>query len=1023
MAILDVVEEFLSIISRFVGGKQAVDYCEISAALAASNQQLEQNPNAKPNILVCNDSTFISVYDLKGTYQILGLEAFSDICNDIRSSASGYFGEGHQISIVFEDDPERGPEILKKAAEPKIKTAKRIGLDSTDMIVDTIKKNSSFVSDQRAYIILYTSPSAIDKDQIKLDIKEINSKRKALGIPSTLYGQTPAIALESIKIAHDTFCQAIENTLTNAGEAGEGILIKKISAHSIIRDLKGMVQRKSTNRNWKPVLFGDKFIPCGKDTQEQQDSSNLTAPQIPYQIFSHDIEHVKSKGRNTEIIYVDGTYHGNMSMCQFPREVQVFEALQKSIDKKIPWRVRFDITPNGLSSKKINNMISSFTAMTENNKAIRNSFNYMRDIVNDGSDIDSGIAISFSTWADDVNTLQRRMSHIEKSIQGWGGCNVANVHGDPFAIWTATMPAMTRNNPSITAVSPFHDCLQMLPLRQPASIWKTGQVLFRTLAGKPYPVELCSPEQDLWLEAITSPPGSGKSVLLNTLNNAQIHSPGATKLPLVTWIDKGRSAQGLASFLKDSLPKERIHEVTELTLQNSIDFGVNQFDLPLGCRIPTNHDKSYLRSFLTTLCYDPSRSSAPDSVSDVMGDLIDIAYSEKHRRSPNLYEKGIESSVDSALEELGAFEENDEEWWSNTPWYEVMDYLFKHGKVFAATLAQRQAVPTLPDCSAALNNSSIVQLYGEAKTSTGEPLLKYINRKLSSAVNKYPCFAGKTVFDLSSESRVVIIEMGQVLEKKTPEGRINNTIFYMFARNLGAKNYFLTKDSLLPVVPDLYRDYHIDRLQNISEEMKSLCWDEFHNTGGLDVIVDMVITDAREGRKSGVRISIVTQYLNDIPSTLLEAASSIYVLRGKGKGNSSILKDTIGITADAQEMLDRECNGPSSKGSNMLAIFRTKKGMLTQVLNNTLGPIELWAYNTNLWDMALRAQLYEAIGARNARKVLATAFPSGTAAHRINSLKNKMNDDVENTNSVYKILVEELIKENLDLINDGDIHE
>lgn len=1011
---VNALEGVLSTVSRFVAGKQAVDYCELSTNLGITDQELGVNPDVEPGVLVCKDCSLVTVFDLQGAYQIMGKESFFALCNEIRTKAVGYFKYGHEMSIVFEHDPDVSEALLMQYALPSINTAKRLGLQSVDMLIDKVKRNAPYIAKEQAYLVLYTSPQVLVKDQLKADFKEQGGKSKKTKLPMTQYGQSPINMLESLKITHETFCQTVLKDFSQAGEGDNGILLKPMSAHRVVRDLKQMVQRNSTHHEWLPTLFGDRFIPAGPDSVD--DYSNLAAPQITYQVFSQDIDNPKGG----ELVECDGVLHGNLSMSQFPRDPQIFEDLYSSMDHSIPWRIRYDLGANGLSSKNMARMVASFTAMTDHNRAVRDSFAYMSGLVHKGDDIDCSLAITFSTWGGTKEVVRRRLSRFEKAVQGWGGSNVTQVHGDPFAIWAATMPAMTRSSPAVTAVPPMYDALCMMPLRRPASVWDQGQLTLRTPEGKAYPVELCSSMQDLWIELIAAPPGSGKSVLLNTLNSAQIHSPGSIKLPLITWIDKGRSAQGQVAFLKDSLPESQRHEVVEITIRNSREYGVNQFDLHLGCRYPTSHDKSYLTSFLTMLCYDASVNSAPSGVSDLVAELISIVYDDRARKSPVPYEQGVEINVDNALEALGLYEKHDDEWWSHTPWYEVMDMLFDNGKIYEATLAQRQAVPTLPDINAALNTPSIQQLYSEANTSNGESLIRYVDRCLTSASNKYACFAGRTTFDLSSESRVVVIEMGEVLMSKTKEGIIHNAIFYMFARNLGAKNYFINKESLLPIVPALYEQYHMARLRDVAEEMKTLCWDEFHNTGGIDVLVNQVLTDAREGRKSGVRIPVATQYLEDVPSALIDAATSIYIMRGKSQSNNDILSERLNISKDALTRLDRECNGPGPDGSNMLAIFKTKMGQISQILTNTLGPIELWCYNTNQWDMALRAELYSQIDQVTARKILAAAFPQGNATQRIKSIKRKMGDDSEGSvkSTVTQRLVAELLAEHADIIQE-----
>jgi intracellular multiplication protein IcmB len=57
--------------------------------------------------------------------------------------------------------------------------------------------------------------------------------------------------------------------------------------------------------------------------------------------------------------------------------------------------------------------------------------------------------------------------------------------------------------------------------------------------------------------------------------------------------------------------------------------------------------------------------------------------------------------------------------------------------------------------------------------------------------------------------------------------------------------------------------------------------------------------------------------------------------------------------------------------------------MNTQLLTSTISPVELWAFNTTTEDVSIRESLYKAIGPVNARKLLADAFPKGSATEEI----------------------------------------
>jgi intracellular multiplication protein IcmB len=65
-------------------------------------------------------------------------------------------------------------------------------------------------------------------------------------------------------------------------------------------------------------------------------------------------------------------------------------------------------------------------------------------------------------------------------------------------------------------------------------------------------------------------------------------------------------------------------------------------------------------------------------------------------------------------------------------------------------------------------------------------------------------------------------------------------------------------------------------------------------------------------------------------------------------------------------------------------MFRLKdEGTVRQKLILTLGPAEIWAFSTTAEDVVLRNRLYEEIGPRMTRQVLARRFPGGSAKAEI----------------------------------------
>ncbi|UUZ54098.1 hypothetical protein LP419_37635 [Massilia sp. H-1] len=262
-----------------------------------------------------------------------------------------------------------------------------------------------------------------------------------------------------------------------------------------------------------------------------------------------------------------------------------------------------------------------------------------------------------------------------------------------------------------------------------------------------------------------------------------------------------------------------------------------------------------------------------------------------------------------------------------------------------------------------------------------------MRRCFTVAAANYALFNARTRFELNSDTRIIAIDLGDVIGSKTPEGSVRSTIMFLFARHMAAKNFFLSEEILMPVIPPLYRAYHARRVADIHDEKKVEFFDETHNAGGLKPFEETLIKDGREGRKVGVRVVASSQYLADHPPDLRAAATSLYIMRGGNPGDERILREEFAVSGEAIRRLQLEAVGPGPEGVTFLALFRTKLGLIVQMLTNTVGPIELWAFSTTLEDVALRTRLYKRIGTYAARRILAEHFPLGTALETIEQMR------------------------------------
>lgn len=1011
---LDVVEGTIEYLARHFINKDMTSYCELMTAVGVTDEDLRRSPDLKdPYTLVGNNYSLLTVFDLQGTFQMLSEAEFTAMIESLRIRMTGYMKRnGHSMSFAFESDPERARDELMRLAEPLLNTARRIGLNSEDIILDRVMRNYPLCSWEQNILVVYTHLGAMNTQEQKRELDALSKNVAKNNVPPLAYGQNPAFALSALKYRHDTMIKRLQDDFVACGVEGKkGIMMKPLTAHEAIKRVRIMINREGTSQKFRPTLPGDRFMPSGPERGD--DFSDLAPPRLGYQICSND---VKVDGN---YIRTDKLWHGSFGMELGPQDPLPFKELFGAVDRVVPWRIRFDLNPSGLNEVRMRRMVAGFVGLLPSNRSIRESFAELESLQKEEAILSMKVAAS--TWASDENIVKQRMSSLEKSLQSWGTCQVSHTHGDPMAALASTIPAFTTKNTANRLLPPLRDALAMLPLQRPATPWaSTGSWILRTPDGKIYPVGLGSSIQDTWIECVSGIPGSGKSVTVNTMNNAAVHRPGAVQLPLMTIVDVGPSSSGLIQMIQDSLPDHRKNEAVYLKLQNSADYAVNPFDTQLGAREPTMREREFLVDFLNLLCTDTETGRAPSEVSRVNERLVTLVYDDRAGCGANQYESEVVPLVDKVLAESGMLTEHDDKWWSTATWYEVTDMLFAGGYVREATIAQRHASPVLSDFNATLNNESIRQMFGEILTKSNEPMLKYMSRCFVVAATSYALFSGRTKFDLDATTRVISIDLNDVIGSKTAEGAIKTSCMYLFARQLAAKNYFLRVEELVKVVPALYADYHIKRAEDVSSQQKIIAYDEFHNTAGLEGPVQTIIKDGREGRKWGIRIIAISQFLNDFPQALQDAATSVYVLRGGNRSDEKILRENFDVSDHAISELHRQCVGPTEEGANMLAIFKTNQGTITQILTNTTGALELWAFSTTQQDVALRTALYQRIGSMAARKVLAGKFPLGTAKTYIEKLE--LNAGAERGNSVVANLADELTAEYMASRNAGGMN-
>ena len=174
-----------------------------------------------------------------------------------------------------------------------------------------------------------------------------------------------------------------------------------------------------------------------------------------------------------------------------------------------------------------------------------------------------------------------------------------------------------------------------------------------------------------------------------------------------------------------------------------------------------------------------------------------------------------------------------------------------------------------------------------------------------------------------------------------------------------------------------YVRYWEARYHEIAETPKRLCMDEYHLTGGVETIAKQVKSDAREGRKWGLELILVSQLLADF-DTLADMASTVMVLNADSNEIREEARRVFGFDLAVKSALERQVHGPQGRrGANLRFKLREEERWI--VLNNSLGPRMLWALTTKAEDRLVRDELYRRMAVNDALRILATRFPDGTA--------------------------------------------
>jgi intracellular multiplication protein IcmB len=987
-------------------------------------QKMQGHQFYEPYTVEMSDGTLVSFILVRGTRTNQGELDIAERAAAIASRmAKALTGTLHSFGIYYLSDPMSAGAVYDVKMQPMLDTAARLGGDGMILKNDQRQRIIEGAVEEAILLTVRTHPQGLRPDEREIASQEYRKiveritktkkglKRAPLAL-FTPFGQILVSRSSGLLKKHEsqvmTMIGDLKSKRINIGTT-------LLSIREACDRVRRMADRELLPNERYPTLLGQP----GALSQPALEKGILAPLALGMHILSRKVTGLID---GYEVSRIGNVWYGNSVMvkgCISPREnprTTVFAAfITKARTVGIPVMVGLEILPKGLRFNRMNQFFNAVLGgLGANNRQIRGSYKELKEYeeAHGSQDPVIGMRINFTTWAKDQRSCEKALLELVDAAEAWGSMDVSAELGAPDHVKVASIPEYTSTSKAPVVPAPLADALYISPLTRPSSPWDFGQLIFKTSDGVLYPVEFGSKLQKSFVTGVVAPSGSGKSFTMNRVHTCLALAAGLSTLPMITIIDVAPSAMGTLRTLRSILPKSLHSQMTFFKVINDPKNCVNMFDTQLGCG-PTQIETDFQKAVLEIVF-----QSLGDHRREMISDLIQAAYRyfAAGQTTARQWQESNHKGVTEALKELGFVVDYD------TKVFEVKDALFKAAGeqltkrdhfIELARIAQRYEVPTLADLGTILMTPDFRQKWQSAKTDSNEPVVEAANRALLSAGAQYPVLAGVTKISLDN-ARIAVIDLQNVVSSTSVSGNQFAGMMYLYARHLGARNFFLDVDEMDLVARPEYRAYQKRRVKDIQATTKVLSYDEWHYVRAFPGFVALNVAEGRTTRKNRVYLNFITQYSTDFPEEILDGMTSLLVMGSQTRHQNKVLKERLGLSDTDFEILTTDLD----RVGKFWAWFKLNDGDVTALLQNDVGPFEAWCYTTNDKDAPIRNGLEDVIGERDALTFLARVFPGGTAASMIDQYSRQARraqgegafDEDEQAKTVTAQIVRDLVK-------------
>ncbi|WP_440615192.1 hypothetical protein [Cysteiniphilum sp. 6C5] len=941
------------------------------------------------SLLINKNGSLLSVFELEGFSQVASVAQLQHLSNKLSQVLQPYLAKlGHSLQFVIDYKPTMTIEKSQKISQT---WQHNLALLQADIAHELLQSKQQHLTQHcceiRVFIVVSSHLTLLDKEDIKQCKSKTVIKDKVVTDVMSEYLKHSADMLYALHIGFlEDFCEIFKQLQLS---------LIKLDGVDAVKVIKAQLYPHGELEHWQPRGASDKLsIKVNPKTNDAE----LAHIALDRQLLTEALTIEKS-----EVIACDEMLASVVGVELFPLdEVGFYSLFNQLTAKKAPFRISYFIRPGGQALLKLKSVLAKFLAFSNSdNKLILNARDVLAEFERSQLQAIVKMTMLLTTYVTDQDQLKlkKQRNALVKAVNAWGSAQVKTHHGDPCKAYMDSIMAMTHEPINPATAMPMNASLYMLPLQVPARVFPDGGVHFRTLERKFWPYQSGSSEQVSWVEMIYARSGSGKSVLLNTLNDAVAMYAQSKRLPVIGIIDIGESSFGLMKRLQAMLPEHAAY-IQYHRLSLSDDMAINVFDTPLGMRKPSAHQKQFLINFIAILLQDALDDDLPEGMTAMLSLIIDTSYqivSDDYQ--PKQYMPNRCLAVDKYLDKQQKAKDF-------THWWQVVDYLFAQGEHTLAKKAQVYAMPTLADTVSACQFSQIKDIYHKVIASTNETYTQNYNRLISAAIRQYPSLSMISKVDFSV-ARILSLDLKSLDSSASDKHFKQTTIGYMLARYVIGLNIYLPDESDRRHAPDIYQAYHQTMLDQSFHTSKRIVFDEFHRTSSAKIVQYQVQRDMREARKYKTQIALASQSLEDFSPQMISFATSMFIMGNMQNNSSEQVLGHFQLSADEIQMLKSHAHGPSQQGVTFLAKFMTKHGAVGHALNLVLPAIDLWTYTTTSEDMYVRNRLWQTYDVLAVLKTLARVFPKGTLQQKFKLYKQKYYD--QSVDDILLLIIDELI--------------